>query len=392
METEKWLNRAFPESEHHERLARVRKAMLEAGLDGCICAAPELLYYFTGYEAYTHHAHASQAMILSAEKDDPILVIRDGDIPQADETAWDKDVRSYHIGAEDPCEFIAKAARDKGLIGKTVGIDLGSFSMTGAYFQRLASSLGSTQIVDCTELIGKLRTILSERELAYMREAATYADAGHAAALNHARPGMSEIQLAAEIDYSMRSQGSDYSALPTWIGSGPRSSGLHAMPTKRILEKGDVVHVEFAGVARRYHCVVMRTMVLGEPTKRVREFCDAATGSFLAGLGKVRVNGPTCEVEEAYIHYLEERSMGHYSPMRFGVGISAAYPPSWENKINIIRESDDVFQPGMTFYIHAVLQDFEGQLGAVFGGSFVIIGDGPQQLDSGEFHLAVIDL
>ena len=45
---------AFPESEHRERLDRARQALRRAGLDGCICIAPEHLYYIGGYDAHTH--------------------------------------------------------------------------------------------------------------------------------------------------------------------------------------------------------------------------------------------------------------------------------------------------------------------------------------------------
>ena len=59
--------------------------------------------------------------------------------------------------------------------------------------------------------------------------------------------------------------GSDFWAIPTELASGPRTPGGHATPRDRILEPGDLVHVEFAGVARRYHAVAIQTMALGKP-------------------------------------------------------------------------------------------------------------------------------
>ena len=81
-----WEFRAFDRSEHEARLNRARALMQTEGLAACICTSPELIYYFCGYEAHTHHAIGSQALVLPDDDRDPVLILRDGDVPQADET------------------------------------------------------------------------------------------------------------------------------------------------------------------------------------------------------------------------------------------------------------------------------------------------------------------
>ena len=68
---------AFLESEYRDRLARARNLLRDQGLDGCICIAPELLYYFAGHEAYTFFS--DQALIFTTGDDEPSLVIREVD-------------------------------------------------------------------------------------------------------------------------------------------------------------------------------------------------------------------------------------------------------------------------------------------------------------------------
>ena len=80
--SEDWSFRAFEEAEHRMRIERARAILATAGLDGCVCTSPELIYYFTGYEAHTHHAIGSQAMVLATAGKDPVLILRDGDVPQ----------------------------------------------------------------------------------------------------------------------------------------------------------------------------------------------------------------------------------------------------------------------------------------------------------------------
>ncbi|MDX1486653.1 MAG: hypothetical protein R3268_00525 [Acidiferrobacterales bacterium] len=72
---------------------------------------------------------------------------------------------------------------------------------------------------------------------------------------------------------------------------------------------------------------------------------------------------------------------GDCCPMRFGTGLSAAYPPVWENQITIQSECDDRFEVGMAFYIHASVQSMNDHTSTQPGGSFLMKPDGPERLD-----------
>ena len=379
---------AFSESEYKERLARARELLRAKGLDGCICIAPELLYYFAGHEAYTFFS--DQALVFSTGDDEPSLILREVDIPVSRETAWISDFRPFHYGKDDPADLVGEAVREKGLGGKKIGADLGSFSASAGYVERLRDVLAPAQIIDATELINSLRLVKSPSELAYVQEAATYANAGMEAALSAMRPGISEIQLAADIEYAMRSRGCDYAAMPTWVRSGPRSPNAHSQATNRIMENGDVVCVEFAGIARRYQCVTMKTFSLGEPSTRVRAMHEAGKESLLAGAQAIAVGAPVAGAEEASILPMERSGFSQFSNMRFGIGISAAYPPSWVDTMSIIRESREVFRSGMTFYLHTSIQIPDEGIGALVGASYLLSDDGLEQLTPGSEELAVV--
>ena len=379
---------AFAESEHRDRLSRARDLLNAQGLDGCICIAPELLYYFAGHEAYTFFS--DQALIFTTGDDEPSLVLREVDIPVSRESAWISDFRPFHYGKDDPANLVGEAVREKGLDGKRIGVDIGSFSASAGYVQRLTIALAPAEIVDATELINSLRLVKSPSELAYVREAAEYTNAGMEAAMGAIRPGISEIQLAAEIEYAMRTRGCDYAAMPTWVRSGPRSPNAHSQATNRIMEDGDVVCIEFAGVARRYQCVTMKTFSLGEPSPRVRAMHEAGKESLLAGARAIAVGAPVASAEEASIKPMERTGFSQYSNMRFGIGISAAYPPSWVDTMSIIRESKEVFRSGMTFYLHTSIQIPDEGIGALVGASYLLGEDGLEQLTPESEELAVV--
>src|SRR2546429_217081 len=112
-------------------------------------------------------------------------------------------------------------------------------------------------------LLAEGRLVKSANELALLRRAGAFADAGLQAALGHARPGVTERRLAAEIEYAMRSAGSDYPSIPTELTSGPRSVLVHGTPSHRILEAGDLVHVEVGGGGPRHNAVRLQTFHIG---------------------------------------------------------------------------------------------------------------------------------
>ena len=363
--------------------------MNDTGLAVCVCTSPELIYYFTGYDAHTHHAIGSQAMVLAADDQKPILIIRDGDIPQADETAVIARLRPFRFGAVALNTLVHQAVTDLGMSAGAIGVDESGPTMNGALFQSLKAVLGDRDYHDCWRLLGGLRTVLSEREIAYVKDATHYANAGIDAFYASVRVGMSEIELAAEIEYAMRSAGSDYPAIPTWLASGVRGHCQHAMASSRKIQAGDLVHAEFAGVARRYQCVTMGSLVLGEPTARMLEMAQGAVVSFDAGLAAAKLGGRIGDLESAYRASLDAAGLGDCCPMRFGVGISAAYPPVWENQVTIQYECNDVLQEGMVFYIHASMQSMPDKTGMLLGGSYLMTANGPERLDKAPLELVI---
>jgi len=387
-----WHYRAFSHAEHEARLRRAQELMQGQQLTACICTSPELIYYFCGYEAHTHHAIGSQALILSADGRGPFLILRDGDAPQADETLVLGETRLFRLGAVSLPTLIGDCITELGLHQGAIGMDSSGPVTNAVLAENVRAVLDRCKFIDCWRMLGKLRTVLSRAEIAYLKEAASYANIGIDTFYSRARVGMTEIELAAEIEYAMRAAGSDYFAVPTWMASGERAHCQHAMASPRKLDAGDLVHAEFAGVARRYQCVTMGSLTLGEPSKRMRQMAQAGADAFQAGLDIARVGGRIGDMESAYRETLDRQGLDGCCPMRFGVGISAAYPPIWENQITIQYECNDLLESGMAFYIHASMQSFEDNNGMLLGGSFLMTHDGPERLDTAPIALVEIEI
>ena len=98
---------AFDEAEHRARLKAARQVLRQAGFEIAVLVAPEHLYYLGGYDSWVA-VNSPQALIFGLDEgDEPALVVRNVDLALVTETSWVKDVRTYHMHADDPAALIA---------------------------------------------------------------------------------------------------------------------------------------------------------------------------------------------------------------------------------------------------------------------------------------------
>jgi len=381
---------AFEESEHRARLARSRAALKEQGFDVCVSIAPEHLNYYGGYDAWVS-ANSFQAMIYHVDGGEPTMVVRDCDLPLCTETSWVTDVRTYHLYSEDVAEIIAGIVREKGPAECRIAVEMKSNMLTWPMGQALFKALHPATVSDGTRALGDLLLVKSEAEMVYMREAGRYAEIGRAATRAALRPGITEIELAAALEGSMRGAGSDYWSIPTELSSGPRTPGGHATPRERPIEPGDLVHIEYAGVSHRYHTVVCHTLALGDPGPRAREVYDVARASLRAGMDAIRPGVPVADVEDASFEPVRRAGLMDHCLWRYGYGVGIAYPPIWLGTLQISEGFDHRLEVGMTFTLHAWLGLNDENIGLLMGGSYVLTDDGLEQLcGGGDVELDVV--
>ncbi|MGH3038896.1 MAG: M24 family metallopeptidase, partial [Gaiellaceae bacterium] len=243
----------FSPQELSARHAEVGRRLAAEGLDACVVLAPETQLWLCGLDSFISGV-LPQALVLAADEGvNPVLVVWDADVPLARATSAIEDIRPYRFGVDDPAAAFAAVVRELAPGAQQVGFDGASRAVPHTLGTALAEALAPALAVDCTALLADARVVKSPAELDCLRLAGRHADAGLQAAREHARPGVSERRLAAEIEYSMRCAGSDYPSIPTELASGLRTVFGHGTPTERLLEPRDLVHVEIGGVEARYN-------------------------------------------------------------------------------------------------------------------------------------------
>ena len=153
---------------------------------------------------------------------------------------------------------------ERGLFRKDIGV-VGINNMSLPFFEALSLELGE-RLHRVHDIIAELRSVKTPDELELMKYAAHLGDLGFQAMLETARPGMSGIQIIAEMERAARREGADHAKF--WMASGPpttwEDSKMDMKPHQRVLQDGDLMQVCSYIVYKGYWSHGQRTGTLGK--------------------------------------------------------------------------------------------------------------------------------
>lgn len=153
----------------------------------------------------------------------------------------------------------------------------------------LGRSVGAGGLKPLPDAVRRMRLIKDANEVDALRCALRIAEAAYADFLKRIRIGMTERELAAELDYCMHRRGADGPGFPTICAVGPNASRPHHRPGKRRLERTSPLLVDFGAFLGGYTCDLTRMVFLTRIRPRVRRAYQAVLEAQLAAIA---VAGP----------------------------------------------------------------------------------------------------
>jgi len=142
-------------------------------------------------------------------------------------------------------------------------------------------------------MVENLRTRKDASELAQMRKAAILAGDVVEEAIGLLKPGIREVELAAEIEYRMRKKGASGPAFETIVAFGARAALPHARPTAKRLRKNELVVLDLGVILGHYCSDITRTVFVGRASSRIRTWYRGVLEAQSAAIAAVR-NGALC--------------------------------------------------------------------------------------------------
>ena len=195
-----------------------------------------------------------------------------------------------------------------------------------------------------------MRAIKDDEELALMRHAQTITDAAFQHMLGEIRPGRTEKELKLELERFMFEHGADSLAFGTIVASGPNTANPHAIPSDRVVERGDFVLMDYGAGYHDYRSDMTRTVVVGEPTDKQREIYDIVQRTHEACVEAIHAGVDGRDIHMLSVKLISEAGYGDYygHGLGHGVGIDIHELPNFGRKSNIVEEGAVItVEPGI---------------------------------------------
>ncbi|GAB7095102.1 Xaa-Pro peptidase family protein [Halolamina litorea] len=356
-----------------ERRTRAAQERLrERGDAGLVLFPSRNLRYLAGYSEDPAERHL---LLFVPAEGEPVFFVPALSSEQIGEASWVDDVRTWD-DAEDPVPRIADIAEEIGLVGGNVLVD---DTMWALFTQDLRAALPGATFGLASEVVGALRVRKDDAEIDAMRRAGAVTDetVRDLRELGEDAVGMTEAELADEIEARLEANGGTGVSFDTIVGSGPNGAKPHHHHSDREIEAGEPVVLDFGTRVDGYPSDQTRTLVFGgEPSEAVREVHTVVQEAQRAGVEAVEPGVTAEAVDAAARDVIEDAGYGEEFIHRtgHGVGLDVHEEPY------IVEGNDRELEPGMVFSVEPGIY-LPGEFGVRVEDLLVVTEDGCERLN-----------
>lgn len=287
------------------RIERLLDFIHEQKCDAVVINKEENLHYFSGF--------VGDDTILVITKKNRLLITDSRYIEQA------KQQTSFKI-VEQKKGLLAKTAKVlKHIKAKRVAFE-GNALLYDSYARMLDLLDGEVKF-DRPVNLDELRIIKDAQELEAIKKAIWIADEGYTHILNYVKAGMSENEVAAELEDKMRRLGSQRPAFTTIVASGKRGALPHGVATDKLINDGEFVTIDFGAVYKGYHSDITRTFCVGKASDKQREIYDVVLGAQMLALKEIAPGKSGKEVDAPVRKYISDAGYGDCFGHGLGHGV-----------------------------------------------------------------------
>lgn len=329
------------------RLNRAQRLMAREEINGILLFDPINIRYLNGYKP-TGTLGISVAILMQGKE--PCLIVPQTEYSLAKTKSWFRNIQSYEAQPEKrPLPAILTHIKDafdgQSLRTLDIGVELNYVS--ARRFEELKRILPDAGFKNISNSMTELRMVKDESEIDKLQTALQMAENGLRVAIEFIQPGISEIEVAAEVERTLRKAGATHTGYPTVIASGHRATCPYAAASQREINSGEFVVISVSAINDDYCSNLTRTVMTGKPSKRRSALFKCATNSVTTARNQlnpetlvrdIALNIRRMADDHGYLNYLSPL-MGN------GVGLQPIEPP-------IISATEELLiLPGMVFTI-----------------------------------------
>lgn len=288
------------------RIARVRLEMQQQELDALIVSSLLNIRYLTGFTG-------SNALLIISRRS-AVFLTDNRYILQAKQEVKSCKRIITKLGVFDEasrCNLLARQRR--------VGFE--SQQVTYAQYRVLRRLFPAVSFVSTADIVEGVMLVKERTELEHIRSAVNISDRVFDEVLKIVRPGITELDVAAEISYLHKSFGAERDAFETIVASGERGAFPHARASQKKIKHGEMVTLDFGCVVNGYNSDITRTIAIGKISVRAKRMYDAVLNAQLKAAASAKAGMWAKDLDTVARNHIERRGLGKYFNHSLGHGL-----------------------------------------------------------------------
>lgn len=350
------------------RLQHLRDFMQQQDVDAVLLTLPQHIYYLSGYFSNPHERFLG---LLVAREAEPVLIV-----PALDEEAARRSTSGLRITSYSDTDNpyrVLKSLMPRGV--NRLGVEKKHLTVTR--YEQLLEEQIARHYTDVEDVLRAMRVIKTADEVARIRKAVRLVEEVLQEGLKQVAVGVSERELAAELEYLMKKKGADGPSFATTVLAGENSALPHGKPGERTIRHGDLLLFDLGVAVDGYVSDITRTFVVGEASEQQKAIYDAVLAANQAAIEAVKPGVALAELDRTARRVISERGYGAYFNHRLGHGMGMEvheYP-------SVHAANEEKLEPGMIFTIEPGV--YLPQLGGVrIEDDVLVTADGVEVLTS----------
>lgn len=258
-------------------------------------------------------------------------------------------------------------------------------SLNLAQYLKLCEACPKYKFKLANDAIMQSRMVKDETELQMLTRAEAIGDAAFTHILDRIKPGITEKEIALELEFFMKRQGATKLSFDTIVASGSNSSMPHAQVTNRKIVNGDFVTMDFGCVYEGYCSDMTRTIAVGEPTAEMKKVYQIVLDANLRAMEGIKEGVRCNEIDAIARNHIKESGYGEYfgHGLGHGVGLDIHEEPRFSPKCDVITKENMVITDEPGIYL-------PGQFGVRIEDLVVVKKNGYQKLSMSSKELIVL--
>lgn len=289
-----------------EKRVNAVKATLSSG-QAALVSDEISIFYFTGFP------HSEGYFLVTPE--DSFLLVDFRYIEAAENTVNTSKVVIF----SNPFDTVNELISANNISEILLEVDKITLSAFKSMQKNLKADLNDSDLLSKT--IKKLRIIKSDDEVEKLKIAQNIAEKAYLEVLNMVKPGVTERQIALELEYLMKKYGAEKIAFDLITVTGKKTSLPHGVPSDAEVKRGDFVTFDIGAVYDGYHSDMTRTVAVGEVNDEQRKIYDIVLEAHLAGLKAVKAGISGFDVDKVCRDIIKSYGYGEYFGHGTGHGV-----------------------------------------------------------------------